>query len=800
MNDNIYIILNLDENKTDIANINAIFQRKKKEWNRWKVQGTPNQQKLANNYLGKEKEIESIIKDRKLIIEEQKKYKKYKISLKKGALDELDNMIKALSSNKITQQQYKLIVNKLKNRLVEKEIRDRISKLGIIISSNKSPKKKREIKPLDFSKIGNINRLLQDLNKQDLYDFLDLKQTSSVRLLLSRADEIYKNIFGKKGNENDIKNQLIGYCRDLFKSEEDKERYDYTLSLQSLKKLDAPLEISGADKVLTKQEIKNILNIASKYNISSDDALDYIYAKAEKKNWTIVEDAIDIEISKCIFCSALIDIKVDRKCKSCGALVKQPCPICKNSIYITEKSCKSCGLYISDIPTMKERIAKVDDLLNLNNIIGAEKEISQILNLWGNWKEAQLLSKKIKNLKLKEVNELKDIKQLISQKFYYKAQRLLNDYIKKYDKTKNSEVIRLEKEIESQIKKVDLYFQKAEKAFIEKRWSDAVRDYELVLSYIKDHKIAEKKLSQIPIVFDNSNIILDKNLKVRINWSISSIENISFSIIRKKDTPPTNNKDGIEIAKTHNNIYIDNINSGGIYYYAIYPIRNGVTLEKGNILEPIFIPYDVKNFSITKIDKKVQLSWELPKDAIGIELYRNIGDKKFNKEDGEKIVINKLSNSYIDNSVKQGNIYTYLIIANYIDVKTNKKISSKGIYKSINLLGTLKNQIRVNYEVKKSKKFILFGSVNSLWVEMKSIYEDLKLSDIVIVLNKERVPLNMSDGDIIKNMKSVTFTNGLAKINISKQYFNKKGYIKIFFKQTNKAIRLIPAKENKLKI
>ena len=290
MNDNVYIILNLDENETDIATINAIFQRKKKEWIRWKVQGTPNQQRIAKNYLDKVKEIESIIKDKKQILEHQKKYI---INLKKVALDELDDMIKALISNKITQQQYKKIVNKLKDKLSEKEIKDIISKLGIVISSNKSPKIKRQIEALESYKIDNINRLLQDLNKKDLYDFLELKQTSSVRLLLSRVDEIYENIFGKRGNENDIKNKLIGYCRDVFKSEKDKERYDYTLSLQSLKKLDAPLEISGADKVLTQQEIKNILNIASKYNISSNDALNYIYAKAEEKNWTIVEDYLD---------------------------------------------------------------------------------------------------------------------------------------------------------------------------------------------------------------------------------------------------------------------------------------------------------------------------------------------------------------------------------------------------------------------------------------------------------------------------------------------------------------------------
>jgi putative transposon-encoded protein len=173
---------------------------------------------------------------------------------------------------------------------------------------------------------------------------------------------------------------------------------------------------------------------------------------------------------------------------------------------------------------------------------------------------------------------------------------------------------------------------------------------------------------------------------------------------------------------------------------------------------------------------------------------------RFAKKPDESGTINK---KYTMEEFKKNNQLTIDIDQNkkhYITVYTydeNDKLYSSG-------METLENcgdQDVVKYFVDIKKSFFL-RKVEEVFLVLASETENLVLQNIVLVFKVGAVPITKDDGEMIKNMKKVSFNEGNAKISIPQRYWGQRGYVKLFFKNNDdgKHVRLMPAAEEKLQI
>jgi len=698
---NFYEILELDENEINSKNIEKKIEEKRKIWNKWRNQGSLKQQELAKEYLSKISEIEKIIIDSNLREKHRKEFINKNRQKRKEAFEELDNIIMALSSNEMPKKQFEILKSQFKNILNEEEIKKRLSKSKITIITSEHNNSNKKAKPkLESSKEKEINELLSLLGKKDLYDFLSLSKNSSLQLLQNRAEEIWKESKGKTDIENSRKNKLAGEAKSIFSSSLNKEKYDNVLSTQHLKKLDKTLNVITANKILTQENISQLLKIAKKYGILEDEAQEYIEEVANKKKCSIIGSFAKINIKSCVFCGEIIEN--EHRCPGCGEEVIQKCPNCSKNIKITEKTCKNCGFAIADLKEIKKLLNNTEILISLNKYEEAEQVLNQIIKIWN----LQKAKEKLKDISLKKNEEtlrLKEIENLINQNLYKKANEKLLEYIKLYPSNEN--IKKLENDIKNTLKKVKSLSKEMEKYKQLKNYSLVIKKYEEICSLVKDYEEAKKILQNLPLTVDNiSYNKISNNLK--IGWEFP-LNGFSFLVVKKEKSPPLKYDDGKLVANTRALEVIDTeFEEGKIFYYSIFLVKDNIKFVQGKTLGPVFIPKPIKNVLIKGVDTKIELKWEIPEYCEEVEIYKKQTNNKFTKKNAK--LIKPTTNFYIDNDVKNNLTYGYMFIGKYKDPITNKIIHSEETFFFTTPAPLPKPLENYDYKIENKKLFIDF--------------------------------------------------------------------------------------------
>ena len=622
---NCYEVLELDSNEKNTPNIEKQFEDKKREWNKWKNQGTPKQQELAKTYSENIKEIEKIINDKELLKQHQNNFIKKQKQLKKEFFDELDSMISVLGSNEISESEFKTFINHFKNKLTEKEVRDRLDKRGIIKKSKSTSSKRAKKETMDGSKLKEVNDLLSLFNQKNLYEFLAVSKNSSILMLKSKADDILTQTRGKTDNENSRKAKLAGLVKDIFKDEKNKEKYDISLSRSNLKLLDSILKIAGADKVLTQEKVENILKVAKKSNIDKDDAIEYIEDIAEKRKWVIVGDNTftSFKLLECGFCGELSDTENQIKCKSCGENLIQPCPLCSHPTPTEQPACSKCGCNTGDREEVELLMKKVENFIIQKKYSEAKLKLTKVLTIWRNWDKAEVKLQEIKKIEDDNKKIFNRVSDLIKKRKYVEANVVCTTH----------NILNFKKEIETNLAQAKNFVLQGDKEK-NKNYDKAIELYEKALSYVSDFEMAKNSLKSIPLpAVKNIKHSIDKD-NLTLTWDKSTI---SYVVIKNK-TIPQNSNDGINIVDTTTNIVVDKL-SEELYYYAIFPKRN-VVYEKSINIGPFFYPKDIEKYNYNATDKQITITWEVPKNCIDVEIYKKRGNS-IKKNEGVKLTHSK---------------------------------------------------------------------------------------------------------------------------------------------------------------
>lgn len=128
--------------------------------------------------------------------------------------------------------------------------------------------------------------------------------------------------------------------------------------------------------------------------------------------------------------------------------------------------------------------------------------------------------------------------------------------------------------------------------------------------------------------------------------------------------------------------------------------------------------------------------------------------------------------------------------------------SSANIYSSgVNVLEALGQEMTVRYQVVTKRKFFS-RAINSATIEFQSEFGEVVNEKLLVVLQQNFPPASKDQGVVIAMSDKLIFKNGLASIEISEEYFNRQGYIKVFFNRSEaaKEVRLLPLQHDKLKL
>ncbi len=153
----------------------------------------------------------------------------------------------------------------------------------------KSDKKKDKPAPLDSSIEKSINDNLKIVNKTSLYDFLGVVPSTSLENLQKRAKEKEMELrnTGQKNAVTTAGSVLAGQCMSIFKSEQNRNAYELTLTRVKTAALDSEIRIAEINGKIRAESAVLLMRSAIQIGLDPEEAREYLQDFAKKENLSI---------------------------------------------------------------------------------------------------------------------------------------------------------------------------------------------------------------------------------------------------------------------------------------------------------------------------------------------------------------------------------------------------------------------------------------------------------------------------------------------------------------------------------
>ncbi len=306
------------------------------------------------------------------------------------------------------------------------DIRQMAERLGIKIGSPEAPPPIRPPR-LDRATESQIRRGLDAVGKADLYDFLGLSLGVSCATLQQKATEMQEIARRNQNQTAYVKGQLelAGICSSIFRTEEQRARYDESLRLASLDEVLEEAKITvGVQKFLSAKGLDGLLSLAKEKGIVQKEAREAIIEYARSNGWTVEvpgEFTADLQ-QRCGRCRTMQPLQNER-CMSCGMALKVKCPKC-NTINSSEaRFCTKCSFPTGDLPLVEQHVREARAKRQTNDLVGAKALLEKVFAVWPDHEEAkqelQQIERELVQLKTRLRGEL-------DQRRFHAAQAVVN--------------------------------------------------------------------------------------------------------------------------------------------------------------------------------------------------------------------------------------------------------------------------------------------------------------------------------------------------------------------------------------
>ncbi|MBR1398158.1 MAG: zinc ribbon domain-containing protein [Selenomonadaceae bacterium] len=489
----------------------------------------------------------------------------------------------------------------------------------------------------------------------------------------------------------------------VFNSNENRYKYDHSLTLEPLTKFFADLKAAPdifkrdsyfADNCIERIQ-KSLPSVANKYELAvalynkATGMLNDPYESADNPNETLFNVVCGNCHTSTQFRTREAVLKA--KCPICGESFYTNCPKCNKMIPSSVDTCYSCGFSIMEMRKFPEYINEANEILAIVEKaqtvdVNVQLVMSKVMEL-----VAKARMVKPDDLKLKALEDRVD-KVTIAQK----RQELLNWAKSKLpslsmapDKAVSDCVEILATLQKSGIKnyrpaidRLRLIKPKTPisiNATIKEIPSPAKPATHLTPAASITSKIAVNAKSAASI--DNNkknvrsrtdktqnNLIDDDEIKLtcHITWQPANDLGVSYQLVRKVNGVPQNNKDGdILIDKTDKLEYEDkNIITGVLYGYAIFAVRVGAVSDPKTCEVVHYSDLEENNFTAKTEDGFCHFSWTLPsKNCLGVRILRS------DSEGNSVVIADRVQSPFVDRAVKSKKQYQYRLQCVYYSAK-----------------------------------------------------------------------------------------------------------------------------------
>lgn len=496
----------------------------------------------------------------------------------------------------------------------------------------------------------NILIHLDVLNKKSIYDYLDLKPSTPLRDIQAKLEEkrVKVSSSSRKNTDPQINSEdaLVKTCAPIFKTEAGRKSYDKSFENANFIEVREMIQMLRGSGYIKSDQYKQLLSLCTKKGIARDKAEYLIYTAAKAAELDIDEGSVELMVP-CRYCGTLNET-TSSICRECGMPVKVKCPKCGKESAHDDLTCTSCGFSLIGMKNAPVYIKMAQTALENNNIEDAEKNYTEAYHAWPTYSELNSLKDLINKRRINVAGLQKEVETLCKKKFYYTAQ-------------KNSNALPasspFRREIESAISTAETAIQKAETESDPNKRLDL---YIQALNACADCSTANDKMRATPLASPKNLTAIAEGNHIRLSWQKTESNYISYLIVRKEKSQPTNSNDGEKIGETINATYDDLKAIAGIsYFYAVFSKYGEFISPKATVIDrPVMRVEDLQpsQIKVNPTEKSLEFTINAPKGIFAIDIYR---DGTFLKS------IN--GNSFIDNGLVCEQNYAYKFIAVYKD-------------------------------------------------------------------------------------------------------------------------------------
>lgn len=492
---NLFLILELDPDQPwSQADFERQLQNKRYEWSRLVNFANEKGLKAKTNLslLPKFKEVAQDESQRKLHAEEARKARKA------GQVSKLQQFQKHLGGLEVRGHIFEEEVSQLRKEfgdiLTEAQIR-----AAIKVPIKKNEQANRPVRPnLELSTAKDIQRKLENLGKNTLYDFLGMGSNTENRLLVERAKNLYDSIQRKasKTPQDTLTSELSGHCLALFANDAERAKYDETLRLQAYEVIKANADTMAAvSKQLEGSQINLLLEQAREKGLDIAETQAILKEHAASKKYTLIIASGTVEstreLLRCGHCEHL-NAKDKSFCTRCSKSLKVACPKCNRALTSEERACGNCGFPIGNAPWTDLLLSEVAEAMREKEYSTARERLSAALSAWpapekdARIQQIRTAEAQIKRERASQDKLLEEINGLIKERKFFQARKFLSK-VRSSFATGYTQLVPLEQSIEQTIKRAEAIFLRSSTDASAKNEQARLRNYQNVLDLCADY-------------------------------------------------------------------------------------------------------------------------------------------------------------------------------------------------------------------------------------------------------------------------------------------------------------------------
>jgi hypothetical protein len=527
---------------------------------------------------------------------------------------------------------------------------------------------------LEPAKMSAIGRNLRAIEKQDLYDFLELSRSTASSDLVNKADMIYKD--SQKGKRDDISNAraaLAGEAKVIFSSADQHTRYNNSINEQQWDDVKSSFDnIARTMKRIQAAQFDNLVLAARNKGLDATEAAQRIRFWAQQRkvpievtqNYEIID-----KLPQCPNCFQVDETRKAAACTACGTRLRINCPSCKTDNRTEYRGCTTCGYPVGNHLNASVSLERaLVDIRNgdLERAIDTLRFTQRVLwpPIFDSNPVNDDLTREIQTTLQMSKDKLQTRSDTISKitaardkRRYYEVRTLLT-HLPRSERSDELDEIEIQaRDAIEQAEKMVHMLQAPNNRMIE---VDIINQVERILSICADcqpaRAILEKHPPSPPGIIHTQ---VSDNI-IALRWQKTISPNARYTVVRKAKTQPVALQDGEKLADSIVGTTFEDVAppNGVPLYYAVYADRQGVFSTEAPVSQPVMRTDPPAQVTAKAGDTHITLAWQHPEQAVSVTVRRAAA---------QPIKLRVAGQTARDENLKNGKTYTYQVTAQYRD-------------------------------------------------------------------------------------------------------------------------------------